>query len=153
MAAGGSDRNCDAEPDAWLTYGPPIVRCTVDLDADEEEQLVPLDRPADRAAEHVLVVLGLVAGSPAGSSCARASSRASRYSNAEPCSVFVPLLICTFTDAPPAMPCSASKLLVTTLTVSIASMAGRVGLQALNPLVRRADAVETERPCSSRARR
>jgi hypothetical protein len=47
-----------------------------------------------------------------------------RYSKADPRSVFVPLLICTFTDAPPAIPCSASKLFVTTFTVSIASIAG-----------------------------
>ena len=36
----------------------------------------------------------------------------------------VPLLICTFTAAPPANPCSASKLFVTTSTDSIASSPG-----------------------------
>ena len=36
----------------------------------------------------------------------------------------MPLLICTLIAAPPASPCSASKLLVTTLTVSIDSSAG-----------------------------
>ncbi len=30
MAAVGIDRNCDAEPEACVTYGPPIVRCIVD---------------------------------------------------------------------------------------------------------------------------
>src|SRR5438094_10632046 len=46
------------------------------------------------------------------------------YSNAEPCISLVPLLVCTLTAAPPASPCSASKLLVTTFTVSIDSSAG-----------------------------
>ena len=41
----------------------------------------------------------------------------------------VPLLICTFTAAPPANPCSASKLFVTTSTVSIASSPGTKAVQ------------------------
>src|SRR5712692_1998004 len=46
------------------------------------------------------------------------------YSNAEPCSSFVPLLVCKLMAAPPASPCSASKLLVTTFTVSMDSSDG-----------------------------
>src|SRR5438105_13451740 len=46
------------------------------------------------------------------------------YSNSDPCTWLVPLLICTLVAAPPARPCSASKLLVTTLTVSMDSSAG-----------------------------
>ena len=46
------------------------------------------------------------------------------YSNAEPRIVFVPLLICTLIADPPASPCSASKLFVTTFTVSSDSSAG-----------------------------
>jgi hypothetical protein len=46
------------------------------------------------------------------------------YSNAEPRSALVPLLICALMAEPPARPCSASKLLVTTLTVSSDSSAG-----------------------------
>src|ERR671934_215438 len=46
------------------------------------------------------------------------------YSNAEPVSLFVPLFTCTLITDPPASPCSASKLLVTTLTVSSDSSAG-----------------------------
>ena len=42
-------------------------------------------------------------------------------SNAEPLSWLVPDLVTTVTEAPPAMPCSASKLFVATLTVSIVS--------------------------------
>src|SRR5882672_7526323 len=44
--------------------------------------------------------------------------------NNEPRRLFVPLLIWTLTADPPASPCSASKLLVTTLTVSSDSRAG-----------------------------
>ena len=40
---------------------------------------------------------------------------------AEPCSSFVPDFVTRVTAAPPAMPWSASKLFVATLTVSIAS--------------------------------
>src|ERR1035437_10330502 len=43
----------------------------------------------------------------------------------------VPLLTCTFTAAPPASPCSASKAFVTTSTVSIASSAGMYAAQKL----------------------
>src|SRR2546426_5969790 len=46
------------------------------------------------------------------------------YSNSEPCRLLVPLLICTLAATPPERPCSASKLLVTTLTASIDSSAG-----------------------------
>src|SRR5437773_1376745 len=41
----------------------------------------------------------------------------------------VPFLICTFTAAPPASPCSASKLFVTTSTVSMASSPGTKAAQ------------------------
>src|SRR5690349_20604963 len=46
------------------------------------------------------------------------------YSNRVPWTLFVPVLIFTLIAAEPASPCSASMLLVTTLTVSIASTAG-----------------------------
>ena len=44
-----------------------------------------------------------------------------KNSNAEPLNWFVPDLVTTVTAAPPAIPCSASKLLVEMLTVSIVS--------------------------------
>ena len=44
-----------------------------------------------------------------------------KNSNAEPLNSFVPDLVTTVIAAPPAMPCSASKLLVEMLTVSIVS--------------------------------
>ena len=44
-----------------------------------------------------------------------------KNSNAEPLNLLVPDLVTTVTAAPPAMPCSASKLLVEMLTVSIVS--------------------------------
>ncbi len=43
-------------------------------------------------------------------------------SNAEPLNELVPDLVMTVTAAPPAMPCSASKLLVDTSTVSTVSV-------------------------------
>src|SRR5438067_12083427 len=46
------------------------------------------------------------------------------YSKSAPCKSLVPLLVCTLMAAPPARPCSASKLLLTTLTVSIDSSDG-----------------------------
>ena len=46
------------------------------------------------------------------------------YSKAEPWTSLPPDLICRLIAAPPARPCSASKELVTTLTVSIDSSAG-----------------------------
>src|SRR2546426_9459762 len=46
------------------------------------------------------------------------------YSNTAPCRSFVPLLVWTLMAAPPARPCSASKLLVTTFTVSMDSSEG-----------------------------
>src|SRR5438034_11179409 len=46
----------------------------------------------------------------------------SLIAHAEPCHWFVPDLVITVTAAPPAIPCSASKLLVDTLTVSIVSV-------------------------------
>src|SRR5713226_7714319 len=46
------------------------------------------------------------------------------YSKAAPCRSLVPLLVCTLIAAPPARPCSASKLLVTTFTVSMDSSDG-----------------------------
>src|SRR5712692_4489392 len=59
----------------------------------------------------------------------RKKSRARRcwlwwYSNSDPWKSLVPLLIWTLMAEPPASPCSASKLLVTTLTVSSDSSAG-----------------------------
>jgi hypothetical protein len=42
-------------------------------------------------------------------------------SKAEPLNWLVPDLVMTVIAAPPAMPCSASKLLVATFTVSIVS--------------------------------
>ena len=45
-----------------------------------------------------------------------------KYSIAEPWKLFVPDFVITVTAAPPAIPCSASKLLVDTLTVSIVSV-------------------------------
>ena len=124
IAAGGSERNCDAEPEACAHIRPADRPLHRGLDAHEVEHLVALDRPADACRRTRSCCPSSFPGRPAGSSCAPAVLSCVRYSNAEPCSVFVPLLICTFTDAPPAIPCSASKLLVTTLTVSIASMAG-----------------------------
>src|SRR5688572_33225553 len=44
-----------------------------------------------------------------------------KNSNADPRKLLVPDLVMTVTAAPPAIPCSASKLLVDTLTVSIVS--------------------------------
>ncbi len=44
-----------------------------------------------------------------------------KNSKAEPLNWFVPAFVMTVMAAPPAMPCSASKLLVDTLTVSIVS--------------------------------
>src|SRR5215467_5593611 len=46
------------------------------------------------------------------------------YSNRVPCKLLVPLLMLTLIEAAPAIPWSASMLLVTTLTVSIASRDG-----------------------------
>ena len=46
------------------------------------------------------------------------------YSNRAPCVSFDPPLSLTFTEAPPACPCSASGLFVTTLTSSTASIDG-----------------------------
>src|SRR5438034_5250102 len=45
----------------------------------------------------------------------------SLIAHAEPCNWFVPDLVTTVTAAPPAIPCSASKLLVDTSTVSTVS--------------------------------
>src|SRR5205085_12481904 len=51
------------------------------------------------------------------------------YPKAQPGVTSVPFLICTSTAAPPANPCSASKLFVTTFTVSIASSPGTKAAQ------------------------
>src|SRR5881409_4057059 len=45
----------------------------------------------------------------------------SLIAQADPCNWFVPDLVMTVTAAPPAIPCSASKLLVDTSTVSTVS--------------------------------
>ena len=93
------------------------------LVARKEEQLVPNKRSAECAPE-----LARTKSRPCRSRVARSNcgpqmlvvvilERRAR-------NVFVPLLICTLMAEPPASPCSASKLLVTTLTVSIDSRAG-----------------------------
>src|SRR4051794_34164396 len=46
------------------------------------------------------------------------------YQYAPPWVAFVPLFSCTFTDAPPAKPCSASLALVATFTFWMASIEG-----------------------------
>src|SRR5215472_2300032 len=67
------------------------------------------------------------------------------YAYAAPCVWLDPDLSITFTDAPPASPCSASVALVATLTFSMASMEGTKvvwygcqGFMALTPSIRTA---------------
>ena len=103
-----------------LAHGLLVARALV---AAEEEELVALDGAAERAA--VLVVAPVALGrARRGEVVLRPQRLVVWNSNAEPRNVLVPLLTCTLIAAPPARPCSASKLLVTTLTVSIDSRAG-----------------------------
>src|SRR5260370_35795057 len=67
------------------------------------------------------------------------------YSYHPPCVSFEPLLSITFTEAPPASPCSESLALVATLTFWMASMEGTMacalvfqGFRALIPSMRTA---------------
>ena len=69
----------------------------------------------------LLLFFGLVLELKKFLACSRALSLSS---HADPCKSFVPDLVMTVTAAPPAIPCSASKLFVATLTVSIVSAGG-----------------------------
>ena len=95
----------------------------VAFERSEEEHLVLGDRPAERAAVGVrLRPAACRAPAPTPKKYGFAFSLSLlKHSNADPLNWFVPDLVMTVTAAPPAMPCSASKLLVEMLTVSIVS--------------------------------
>ena len=107
------------------------------LPVREEEQLVLDDRPAEVGAElaqRIRRASGRVGG--AGRSSARARSLVVVVAPAR-CrgTRCVPDLMTTLIAAPPAMPCSALKELVTMLTSSMASDDGHVGGVGRQPRV------------------
>ena len=84
---------------------------------EEEEELVPHDGAAQRAAERIYARACPWSDGPAENGGGPASSASTAFMKVEPLKMLVPLLICTLTAAPPAMPWSASKALVTTLMI------------------------------------
>ena len=151
MAAGGNERNCDAEPDAWLTYGPPIVRCTVDSMLAKKNNLSRLIGPPIVPPNTLLLSLvfsrscrkKIVAGPY------RVMGQVFESRTVQRVRAALNLHVHRRTAGHALFSVEAVRDDVHRLD---GLNRRRVGLQTLNPLVRRADTVETEHRVRGRAR-